>query len=346
MVMRWIFVAVVPVCFVACPKGQEAMETATTAGTTVMVSSTTAEVSSGTAGPTTGPTTGTTTGTTTGATTGEDCDNSFIGKANCSPECTAGEICVYWVAGDVGGSECRPNKDGCVPSDPCSPACAAVCGGDVCAPVCGGLSCLDPVTCWIGEGVCGDGQKCVPLDALGEDTWNGTACVPIDPRPDMLGEPCTSEGKTGVDSCEKDAFCQDGVCVALCSEFGAACLEGSSCVNYVSGVLQLCEPDCDPLVQQCPVGKVCVGLGEGFSCVTDGSGDAGQVGDVCEYVNACDPGLACVASGVPDCAGARCCTPWCDLSAPNTCPVPGQMCAPWSTDPVPGYENVGVCRVP
>jgi len=45
-------------------------------------------------------------------------------------------------------------------------------------------------------------------------------------------------------------------------------------------------------------------------------------------------------------AGSRCCTPFCDLSAPNTCPLPEQMCAPWSAAPDPGYENVGVCLVP
>lgn len=337
-------------CILACPKAPDPGETAETSN-----GSSTGAVT--TSGPTSGsPTSTGSTGTnaTSLATTGtsssdtEDCGNGFIIPCNLS--CGAGEICVAGHSGDVGQDECRPNPDGCVPTDPCSPACAALCGANkVCEPaICGALSCRDPQTCFIGLGCADSSKKCAPTDALGDGTWNGTQCVPIDPNPAGVGEPCTSEGdgKTGVDTCAEGLVCLDGTCAAMCDGSDLPCTDPGVCVTYVDFVLMLCEAPCDPLQQDCQGGKVCIDEFGAFACVKDSSGDAGQYGDKCEYVNACDPGLVCApANNVPGCASDSCCSPYCDLTQPN-CPAPQQSCVPWFADPPPGYEKVGFCGIP
>jgi hypothetical protein len=70
-----------------------------------------------------------------------------------------------------------------------------------------------------------------------------------------------------------------------------------------------------------------------------------QYGDECLFKTDCAVGLACVHDA-PGCE-LGCCSPYCDLGQPNTCPgaADGEQCFPWFDDPVPaGFENLGVCR--
>ncbi|MFY0532131.1 hypothetical protein [Nannocystis pusilla] len=88
-----------------------------------------------------------------------------------------------------------------------------------------------------------------------------------------------------------------------------------------------------------------------FLCVLDASGDEGQAFDGCEFANACDPGLSCLDPELAvecDPMSTGCCVPFCDISAPNTCPGQGQECISWYEDvpALPGLENVGVCSLP
>lgn len=259
----------------ACPKEKEPG----------MVSATAVETTTTAAGTTTGTTTGATTtgGTTTGVTsaggtmgggsTGADCGGSFL-SAGCDLLCGPGEMCVDEWSGDTGRFFCRPNPDGCVPSDPCSPACKAICGdGFLCMPGCDMLTCHDPVKCLVGGFRCNQGLKCVPLDSLGKGMWSGTDCVPIDPAPAKVGEPCTRDEVTGVDSCENDVLCVDGTCVPMCP--AGKCPPGMACVDYLGGAVRLCEPACDPLMPLCAADEECVQWLESFVCVADKSGAEG-----------------------------------------------------------------------
>lgn len=149
-----------------------------------------------------------------------------------------------------------------------------------------------------------------------------------------------------------------GVCVAHCtgSEDEPTCADpATQCVIANDGVLNLCLPRCDPLVQDCPqADDLCVLQVDDFVCVVDASGPGGQIFTPCEYANACDPGLACreTAAAVecdPEAGG--CCVPYCDLDAPDPdapCVGVGQVCVPlFDVGMAPaGDEDVGVCSVP
>jgi hypothetical protein len=173
------------------------------------------------------------------------------------------------------------------------------------------------------------------------------------------GDPCTAPegGTSGIDDCGPGWFCWEvavddqGYCVALCtgSIEAPACEVGYQCAFF--GDAPLCLIRCDPLMQIC-LGETCLPYEDGFICVGDESGDAGQANDPCAVFNACDPGLVCLppetASSACDLQAFGCCQPYCQLPD-GTCPNPDQQCLPWY-DPMmpiaPGYEDVGYLLPP
>lgn len=128
----------------------------------------------------------------------------------------------------------------------------------------------------------------------------------------------------------------------------------TTCVIASENVLILCFPICDPLVQNCYEGSGCYPIIDAFGCAPDVSGRNGVAGDPCEFVNVCDLGLFCANPElVPGCTGASCCTPYCNVDAPDECEVqlPGTVCTPWfdsdegSVACVP-TGTVGFCAAP
>jgi hypothetical protein len=210
---------------------------------------------------------------------------------------------------------------------------------------------------------CPPGEKCTSYANDGGGSWNAHKCTSVAPDPDQVGEPCTVEGgsTTGVDSCDLGSMCWFvdentlmGTCVAFCtgSPNAPICPADTSCINSNDGELALCLPTCDPLLQDCAQG-LCIGnsTGNNFVCVFDGSGAEGQLFDPCQFLNACDPGLACLnpeAASECDPNEPGCCLPFCDLSLPPGCPGAMQVCTPWfgMDVPPPEYMNVGFCSVP
>lgn len=207
---------------------------------------------------------------------------------------------------------------------------------------------------------CPKGQKCTAWASDGGAAWDANRCVEVATDPHKPGEPCTVEGSavSGIDDCELASMCWNvdpdtltGTCVALCegSPRDPTCPEPNTlCRVSGSGVLNVCLPTCNPLAVDCPQGQVCVDSGFGpFTCVF---GSPGPVGAPCEFVNACDPGLACIPSElVPGCdlGSASCCSPYCSLAAP-ACPDGDEVCQPWfeQGQAPAGYEDVGVCALP
>jgi hypothetical protein len=178
------------------------------------------------------------------------------------------------------------------------------------------------------------------------------------------GDSCFVEGSgfSGFDNCDATSMCwyvhkwsNEGVCIPFCkgSEQSPVCDDPSTECNICNdGVLILCLPDCDPLLQDCPQGHACYVFLEGPVCSEDASGDGGAAGDPCQEIDACDPGLGCInADFVPDCPGpVGCCAPFCDLYAPDCNAAAGEECVPWWEEddaPVcPNLEHLGVCSVP
>ncbi len=223
------------------------------------------------------------------------------------------------------------------------------------------------IECSVWDQDCPQGEKCMPWANDGGSSWNATKCTPLDPNPAQPGDSCTVEGNgvSGVDNCDIASMCWDvdpetnmGTCVAFCtgSEANPVCDDpNTTCSIANEGVLILCLPNCDPLLQDCADGQACYPINEFFVCAPDASGEMGLYGDPCEYLNVCDPGLFCAnANVVPGCAGSLgCCSEFCDLDDPNPnsqCMGAGggQECTPWYEEgqAPPGYENVGACAIP
>ena len=219
------------------------------------------------------------------------------------------------------------------------------------------------IECSVWDQNCPPGQKCMPWANDGGSSWNSTRCSPIADDPGDEGDPCTVEGSgvSGIDDCDLGLVCWEvdpdtnaGVCHPLCigSENNPLCKDpGQTCSISGDGVLNLCLDACTPLTPDCPQGQACYPIHRGFVCAPDASGDLGAYADPCEFINVCNPGLACIgAEFVPDCSpsAAGCCSPYCDTTGPNTCPGEGQECVPWfePADAPAGFENAGICSLP
>ncbi|MBC8067597.1 MAG: hypothetical protein IAG13_04615 [Deltaproteobacteria bacterium] len=217
--------------------------------------------------------------------------------------------------------------------------------------------------CDLWNDECPRGTKCMPWANDGGSAWNATKCTPLAEDPRAPGEPCTvvDNGVSGVDDCEQHAMCWNadpetnmGECVAFCegTEANPICEDESSHCNISGdGVLVICLPICNPLEADCSEGQACVPIPDTFECAPDAGGATGAAGEVCEFVNVCDPGLFCSdADNVPECAGAGCCTPFCELGDPSVCEVLGPEvdCLPWYEpgQAPPGFETLGACLLP
>ncbi|PCC75523.1 hypothetical protein SAMN02745121_00063 [Nannocystis exedens] len=227
-------------------------------------------------------------------------------------------------------------------------------------PDVGSLVECDP---WVED--CPQGQKCMPWASDGGNHWNALKCVDIAPNPDGLGEPCSVIGSpvSGEDTCDKHMQCFNvdpdtlqGTCLAMCTGTPdkPGCEQPDAiCSLSGDGVLALCLPQCDPLAPDCRPGDTCIPhpKGSGFVCVIDAGGDEGQLFDACEFTNFCDPGLLCIGPKLAsecDPAETGCCLPFCDLTAPPSCPGQGQECLSWfeQGQAPPGHEDLGVCGLP
>ena len=216
------------------------------------------------------------------------------------------------------------------------------------------------IDCDVYKQDCPPGQKCTAWAEGGGGAWNATKCVTVtgDGAP---GEPCTAPegGVAGIDDCALGAMCWDvdfdnhGTCIALCTGSWDApkCPPKSAC--YAGEVLNLCIPNCNPLLQDCPGDDLCIPNPDGtdFTCTLDASRDQGQANDACEFANACDKGLMCLDTALTSIAcepgSIGCCTPFCTFPG-SPCPNPDQQCVQFF-DPMtvpPGYESIGVCAIP
>jgi hypothetical protein len=199
---------------------------------------------------------------------------------------------------------------------------------------------------------CPEGEKCTPF-VFGDCTF--PRCLPITGSK-SAGEPCTVDPMSGVDDCDANSWCYPGPLdpeqPAICISFCQGTVDDSSCPdpshvcvanNLVFEGFIGCRPSCDPLMPAgCEAWERCtIATVDGqFGCVTAGGA---ANGDPCVIDQECDSGACVQADLLLECADERCCAPWCDLMAPNTCAM-GLECVPIEfADP---NSNVGVCALP
>lgn len=208
---------------------------------------------------------------------------------------------------------------------------------------------------------CPEGFKCTAYATMPGTYWDANQCVPEPADGALAGEPCMIEEDmfTGLDNCAKGFICQmadndgkNGICVEFCNadkECPNSTAGPTHCLESANeGVLPLCLYTCDPLIQDCESGFACYGV-DTFICYrADPVDNPGQDGDACNFINACVAGFSCTDKAVlescdnPD--GYGCCAAFCDTGEMNC--AGQEVCNPFFPDPMPGYENVGVCSLP
>lgn len=202
---------------------------------------------------------------------------------------------------------------------------------------------------------CPNGEKCVPY-ASGGGTWDGLECVPI-LGDHSAGEDCQYDGPAAsTDDCDGTSWCWDsdvdgeGVCRPFCTGTPdmPECPPMSQCTISGDGVINICLPTCDPVIQDCSDGLACYWTGNEFNCVPS----AGDIppGDTCSFANECSEGSICADPSVmPNCDGPGCCASFCDLELGDSqcAGVAGTVCVPfYEQDPPPEYAHVGLCILP
>lgn len=221
--------------------------------------------------------------------------------------------------------------------------------------------------CDLARPDCPDGFKCNPSGVGSDSVFTGSPqCVPLVRGARPAGEPCTvfDDPLDGTDDCDAGVVCLfpdadgEGQCHALCavSDDGPACAEPLTCSGHLcqSCFWGYCDAVCDPRVlTACEPGDLCINAtSHWWTCIADASGDAGQAGDPCQFIDQCDPGHLCTnADQVIGCADATgCCAPVCSTDQANTCPgaAQGEQCVSWyaSGQGPPPLDTLGVCAVP
>lgn len=224
-----------------------------------------------------------------------------------------------------------------------------------------------PFDCSLWEQNCPEGEKCMPYADDGSGSWNRTRCTDVVDDPRAVGESCTAveSGASGLDDCDVGAMCWDvdpatlvGECISFCegSEAEPTCDDACSrCSISGDGVLTLCLPTCDPVAQDCGADdQGCYPINDWFACAPF-IDEQLELGDPCEFINVCPPGLFCAdAPQLPACEGTGCCAPFCDVEAADTCDaqLAGTVCMPWyeaGQEPAPScsdLDRVGGCLAP
>jgi hypothetical protein len=220
------------------------------------------------------------------------------------------------------------------------------------------------VPCDIWAPACGGGEKCMPMAFEGY-LYTEARCVAVVASPSLVGEPCSMPYGPlgGADDCDESSFCyyydvsaNSGICVPFCTGTPASpnCPGDTVCGYDLAGTLALCREPCDPIEQDCPfANSVCRDVNDNvhFGCFVDASGEEDEPpGDLasCSVVNGCAAGQVCVPEERARLAGGAgfACTPYCDTSLPDDCPLAEQQCIQWIPGAIGNDARIGACLVP
>jgi len=218
-----------------------------------------------------------------------------------------------------------------------------------------GIASCDPIS-----QDCPEGEKCVAY-VSGGDTWDANRCVMVTGT-GTFGDSCVYDGAVeGSDDCDGDHVCWnalevDGQLIGTCFPFCTGTIDspvcddpGTTCRVVNDGVITVCLPDCDPLIQECDEGLGCYWSGGSgtFQCIITAGGI--PTGEPCGYNNDCNPGNFCAATDVLEgCEGSGCCASFCDTSEdPISCTDPYDCVSFFEEGTAPPmYESLGLCILP
>lgn len=201
---------------------------------------------------------------------------------------------------------------------------------------------------------CPEGFKCILWAERGNPGQSTTTvCAAVSDEGDPLYAECEITPGSCTDSCAGQEVCMPFVstpqqCLHPCSSHDE-CGAGEVCNGCGTCSLFWCLPTCDPLAPECPAELPTCALSSGaFQCTAFTPGEEG-LGDPCDGL--CAPGLHCTLGEdlAPPCDGLSCCTELCDLDDPvPACTVAEHECVSVfeGTNPWPGQEHVGLCRLP
>ena len=217
------------------------------------------------------------------------------------------------------------------------------------------------LTCDVWSQNCPDGFKCMPY-ALTGAMWTDTRCSPLAEQPAQTGEACQvfDAMGSGVDDCDLSSMCWQvdavtltGTCFPFCvGQPTAPRCENTEryCSQTSAGLVNLCHPACNPIVQDCPEGQGCYPEASTFACISDGTGQYGNRDEWCNLSHHCSAGLSCVSHYERACPGGPpgCCRPFCEVGTSGPPCSPLDECAPWFEDALApaGLEDVGLCLPP
>ena len=210
------------------------------------------------------------------------------------------------------------------------------------------------IECSLQDQDCGLNEACRSWANDGTDVWNANRCVPVDPDPAGVGEPCVAEDSpvSGLDTCDQGLMCWtvdpkslEGTCAQYCglADGDPTCIEpGTTCFVANDGSLPLCLQPCDPLAPTCAAGFGCYPGAHGdFACIREG--DRVHVGGL--FHPECPSGTFwATAEQVQGCNEEEpCCTAYCSTAEPSACGLDLE-CVAFFDEPTPEFESLGYCR--
>jgi hypothetical protein len=140
-----------------------------------------------------------------------------------------------------------------------------------------------------------------------------------------------------------------GLCGNGVLDEGELCDEANGCVDCV-----LVDYPCNPYnqvgcgeVQTCDRTRGATLNDQRTGCFQEGQAGWGApcIYDPLDPALQCADGLSCVGGAYhPNCTAAECCTEFCDLTDPSTCPDPTTQCLTWKEVGMPaGLDDLGLC---
>lgn len=173
-----------------------------------------------------------------------------------------------------------------------------------------------------------------------------------------VGATCNVHWGELLDDCERGAICfglglfaDSYRCTPLATGSADApiCPDPCSYPFVYDDVFGVCNPTCNPLAADCAEGLACNPVAHLPSFLCTYVGTAGP-NEACENTDDCAEGTACIpAFLLPNCTSSFCCTPICELGAPDPCPgaIPNTICAAWppypDLDPACLPADLGMC---